>query len=120
MDTMRRDQEGINALNGGVGRWLASNTPAGSVVALKDIGFSGYYSQRTVLDLAGLVSPECVPYRVRGDFLGPIRAFQPRYFAFSEGQLRNLDLEGNGLLRWYKKAGEVRLGGGAYIIFELR
>lgn len=119
-DAMRRDQEGVNTLNGGVGRWLASNTPAGSVVALKDIGFSGYYSQRTVLDLAGLVSPECVPYRVHGDFLGPIRAFQPRYFAFSEGQLRNLDLEGSDLLQLYKKATEIRQGGGAYIIFELR
>lgn len=117
---LRGDQEGINTVNREVGLWFSAKAPPDSVVALKDIGFSGYYSQRRVLDLAGLVSPECVPYRVREDFLGPITAFRPHYFAFSEGQLRRLNLEGSGLLQLYKKAAEVRAGGGAYIIYELR
>lgn len=120
VNTIRGDQQGINAVNRGVGEWLAANTPPGAVVALKDIGFSGYYSQRRVLDLAGLVSPECVPYRVRQDFLGPIRDFRPGYFAFSEGQLRNLDLQSAGLPALYEQATVIRRGEGAYVVFKLR
>lgn len=40
------------------GRWLQENTPEGSVVAALDIGAVGYASDRPVLDLMGLVSPE--------------------------------------------------------------
>lgn len=118
--TMRDDQQGTNALNGRVGLWLAANAPPGAVVGLKDIGFSGYYSGRRVLDLAGLVSPESIPYRARGDFLGPILAFHPDFFAFSKGQVQHLDLEGRGVLKQYRPAAEIQVGSGAYIIYRLR
>jgi len=43
------------------GRWFAEHTPAGTVIAAPDIGALGYYSQRRVVDLAGLVTPAMVP-----------------------------------------------------------
>lgn len=42
----------------GMGHWLSENSPEGSVVAALDIGAVGYASDRPVLDLMGLVSPE--------------------------------------------------------------
>ena len=50
--------QGIESCYGGFGRWLAANTPDDAVVAALDIGALGYVSDRKVLDLMGLVSPE--------------------------------------------------------------
>jgi hypothetical protein len=41
-----------------LGTWLRDNTPPDTVVAALDIGALGYSSERRVLDLMGLVSPE--------------------------------------------------------------
>ncbi len=43
------------------GRWFAEHTPVDAVIAAPDIGALGYLSQRRVVDLAGLVTPEMVP-----------------------------------------------------------
>ncbi|HRQ41777.1 MAG TPA: hypothetical protein PLD25_27970 [Chloroflexota bacterium] len=44
-----------------VGRWLAENTPTDAVVATHDIGAIGYFAERPLLDLAGLITPEIIP-----------------------------------------------------------
>ena len=41
-----------------MGAWLRDNTPEDAVVAALDIGALGYASDRRILDLMGLVSPE--------------------------------------------------------------
>ena len=43
------------------GKWVRANTPEGAMVAAPDIGAVGYFSERRVLDLAGLVTPGMVP-----------------------------------------------------------
>jgi arabinofuranosyltransferase len=43
-------------------RWIAQNTPSDALVATHDIGALGYFGQRRLLDLAGLVSPEVIPF----------------------------------------------------------
>lgn len=43
------------------GEWFAQHTPPGTSIAAPDIGALGYYSQRRVIDLAGLVTPAMVP-----------------------------------------------------------
>jgi hypothetical protein len=43
-------------------KWVAANVPQGDVVAAHDIGALGYYDNHDLIDLAGLVSPEVVPF----------------------------------------------------------
>jgi len=51
----------INRMHVALGRWVAENTPPGAVLALNDIGAITYISERPVVDLAGLITPEVVP-----------------------------------------------------------
>jgi len=43
-------------------KWVAQNVPSDSVVAAHDIGALGYFDHHQLVDLAGLVSPEVVPF----------------------------------------------------------
>jgi hypothetical protein len=43
-------------------RWLDVHTPPEALIAAHDIGAIGYFSRRPLLDLAGLVSPEVIPF----------------------------------------------------------
>jgi hypothetical protein len=43
-------------------QWAAANLPSGVVIAAHDIGALGYFDTHPLLDLAGLVSPEVVPF----------------------------------------------------------
>jgi hypothetical protein len=43
------------------GRWFATHSRVDAVIAAPDIGALGYFSQRRVVDLAGLVTPAMVP-----------------------------------------------------------
>ena len=43
-----------------VGEWLREHTPPDASVASEAIGYLGFYSQRRVIDMAGLVSPAVV------------------------------------------------------------
>ncbi|HLF90171.1 MAG TPA: hypothetical protein VI451_14590 [Anaerolineales bacterium] len=43
-------------------QWVALNTEKDALVAAHDIGALGYFGERDLLDLAGLVSPEVIPF----------------------------------------------------------
>ncbi|MFV1860062.1 MAG: hypothetical protein ACC647_12025 [Anaerolineales bacterium] len=43
-------------------RWIEDNTPSDAVVAAHDIGAIGYFARRELIDMAGLVSPEVIPF----------------------------------------------------------
>jgi hypothetical protein len=45
-----------------VARWLEANVPLDSLIAVHDIGAVGYFTPRPLLDLAGLVTPEVIPF----------------------------------------------------------
>ncbi len=42
-------------------RWIKNNTPPDAIIAAHDIGALGYFSDRFVLDLAGLINKDVVP-----------------------------------------------------------
>ena len=42
-------------------RWIAENTESDSSIAAHDIGALGYFGNRGIIDLAGLVTPEVIP-----------------------------------------------------------
>ncbi len=43
-------------------QWVAENLPSGTLVAAHDIGALGYYGGHDLVDLAGLVSPDVIPF----------------------------------------------------------
>jgi len=45
-----------------VAHWLNANTEPDALIAVHDIGAVGYFAQRPLLDLAGLITPEVVPF----------------------------------------------------------
>ena len=69
-----------------VARWLAENTEPGDLVAAHDIGAIGYFAERPILDLAGLISPEVIPMlgdpAVMGEY---VLASEARYLVTAPG-----------------------------------
>ena len=45
-----------------VAHWLAKNTQPDDLIAAHDIGAIGYFAERPLLDLAGLITPKIIPY----------------------------------------------------------
>lgn len=43
-------------------KWAAQNLPDGAVIAAHDIGALGYFDDHELIDLAGLISPEVIPF----------------------------------------------------------
>ena len=43
-------------------KWVEQNVPPDSVLAVHDIGALGYHVQNPLIDLAGLITPEVVPF----------------------------------------------------------
>jgi hypothetical protein len=52
----------INGEMVAVAQWLDQNTPPDALIAAHDIGAIGYFTRRPILDLAGLISPEVIPF----------------------------------------------------------
>src|SRR5579859_5108700 len=58
----RTDVEIIQTEMVATARWVAGNTPPNSLIAAHDIGALGYFGGRPILDMAGLVSPQVIPF----------------------------------------------------------
>lgn len=43
-------------------KWASENLPAEAVIAAHDIGALGYFDNHELIDLAGLISPEVIPF----------------------------------------------------------
>jgi hypothetical protein len=43
-------------------QWVADNTDQNTLIAAHDIGALGFFGERQILDMAGLVSPEVIPF----------------------------------------------------------
>lgn len=59
--------QNINAMQVHLGHWVDRHLPPRARLALNDVGAIAYVSRRQVIDLMGLVTPEIVPYRRRGE-----------------------------------------------------
>ena len=79
---LRESQQAEERVRVPAGRWLRANALPGDRVLLEPIGYIGYYSQCSVIDVIGLVSPEVLPFygaTARAPWLAQIRAFQPEW-----------------------------------------
>jgi len=59
--------QNINAMQVELGRWVSRELPEGARLAVNDVGAIAFFSDREVIDLVGLVSPEVLPYKRRGE-----------------------------------------------------
>jgi hypothetical protein len=64
-----------------VAEWLNQNTPPGTRVASIEVGTIGYFSQRSILDTMGLVSPEMNKHLVgwQATLVYAVNQFHPEY-----------------------------------------
>ena len=56
-------QENEFGLRRAVGLWLRDNTPTDASVAMEAIGYQGYYSNRRIIDMAGLITPRVIEFK---------------------------------------------------------
>lgn len=59
----------IQEIDVALGRWLAENTPQDALIAVDDIGAITFISERQIVDMNGLVSPEVWPAVEAGEGL---------------------------------------------------
>ncbi|MGH7304955.1 MAG: hypothetical protein ACRELZ_16865, partial [Candidatus Rokuibacteriota bacterium] len=59
--------QNINAMQVHLGHWVSAQLPKTARIALNDIGAIAFFSRREIIDLMGLVTPEIIPYRRRGE-----------------------------------------------------
>jgi len=53
--------DNINEMQVALGHWVVAHTPPDALLALNDIGAITYVSERPIVDLAGLITPEVIP-----------------------------------------------------------
>jgi hypothetical protein len=59
--------QNINAMQVHLGHWVDAKLPKTARIALNDIGAITFFSRREIIDLMGLVTPDIIPYRRRGE-----------------------------------------------------
>ncbi len=80
----RASSHELTTIHQGVVEYLHRHAGAGDVLATEDIGEVGYYSNMHILDRAGLVSPQAIPYNASGDYFGLIRDYRPEWVVISK------------------------------------
>lgn len=82
--------------------WVRGHSEPRDEIAYVEIGVLAFYSERTVVDLMGLVTPEAIPYVRKGDLVGAFLARPARFVVFhSRGRMLPLLNR-----RWFQRAYE--------------
>ncbi|MBE0411280.1 MAG: hypothetical protein IBX69_16280 [Anaerolineales bacterium] len=79
-----------------VGEWLQAHTEPGSLVGTLEVGIIGYYSQREMIDFAGLIYPQVAaqlsPHTNYEDAALYVQeTFKPDYMVLHEGLFQRLE-----------------------------
>jgi hypothetical protein len=62
INSYRSDLQIVNKLMVEPAQWVSENINNGDLIAVHDIGAMGYYTKNPMLDLAGLINPEVIPF----------------------------------------------------------
>jgi hypothetical protein len=106
-----------------IAHWLQDFTPAGARVGIPEVGYVGFFSNRRVLDLAGLCSPEVIPYLRKRAYEAVVHDFHPEYVVLTtEGNrpLHNAILHSPWFQSHYVERARFPYRGSAYVICALR
>lgn len=94
-DSAHRPPSAAQRLYSKAGRWLHRHTLPKDTVGYFEIGFIGYYGDRTMIDPVGLVTPGVWKHVAHGDFLWAYLEHQPDYLLVNS-------------VRWYDRIGRIR------------
>jgi hypothetical protein len=100
-------------------KWIAGHTDRDSLVAAHDIGAVGYFGNRQLLDLAGLISPQVIPIlRNEPALASLLEESGADYLMTFPGWYPELT---EGLIAVYRSQGEYspQLGGENMTVYEL-
>ncbi|MFH2037838.1 MAG: hypothetical protein ABIJ65_00210 [Chloroflexota bacterium] len=84
-------------------RWINKNLPEDAIIAAHDIGALGYFGNHKIVDLAGLISPEVIPFlrdeELLAEFMDSknvnyLLTFQDWYPLLSEGLVEKFSTHG--------------------------
>jgi hypothetical protein len=93
--------------------WIADNMPAESLLAVHDIGAVGYFTQRPLLDIAGLISPEFIPTIADSNAMWALLAARgARYLMAMPDQVPGADADDARLCPVYQSEGRAAVGAG--------
>jgi hypothetical protein len=102
------------------GRWVADNTAPDAVIGAHDIGAIGYFSQRFLVDTAGLITPEVIPFILDEDrILAFLEAREVDYLVIFPSWYPQI-AESSQLRAVYRSASPwvVQAGGDNVVIYE--
>jgi hypothetical protein len=94
-DLAHRPPSPAQRLYSATGRWLRQNTLPTDTVGYFEIGFIGFYGDRTMIDPVGLATPGAWSHVAQGDFLWAYLAHKPDYVLVNA-------------VRWYDRIGRIR------------
>ena len=76
--------EGPNENYKYIGEWIRNNTPSDNKIASVEIGNIGWYSDRYIIDILGLVNPLNAEFVGRNDFSKWFEYYKPDYILIHE------------------------------------
>lgn len=99
-------------------RWIATNTEQGALIAAHDIGALGYFGRRNILDLAGLISPEVIPFiRDEGELLNYLNEHNINYLMTFPAWYPELSTLGEPLY-WSNGKYSIIMGGENMVVYR--
>ena len=62
--------------------WIRDHSAPGDAITCDEIGVLGFYGERPIHDVMGLISPEVLPYLARRDFIGAFLTRPTRFVVY--------------------------------------
>jgi hypothetical protein len=118
----RREVRIINEEMVATAFWVQANIPPEDLLATHDIGALGYFAARPIVDIAGLISPEVVPYILNEDGLWDyLQASGARYLMALPSQVPGEAVDDPRLCRVYMSSGTAsrEVGGSNMSVYAL-
>lgn len=105
-----------------VAQWVDTNIPPEELLAVHDIGAIGYFASRPIVDIAGLISPDVIPFIDDEESLWEYLEEQgAQYLMAFTDQIPGDDVDDQRICPVYQSEGRVaiNLGGSKMVVYAL-